>query len=92
MDKSGLHAPPAVEHKGYKAAFFGGFAFGILGAVLAAIFLRGVGIVGHKSEKRKVDSEGKGAEEDVEEDGVEALHVGDAESQVSATGDLGKSR
>ena len=35
---------------------WGGFAFGIFGAILAAIFLRRVGIVGHRPEE-KLDEE-----------------------------------
>lgn len=36
---------------------WGGFAFGVLGATLAALFLRGVGIVGHTQQKSENEDE-----------------------------------
>ena len=50
VDKSGLNAPRAAQLDAYRAAMWGGFAFGILGAILAALFLRHVGIVGHRGD------------------------------------------
>lgn len=37
---------------------WGGFAFGVLGATLAALFLRGVGVVGHTQQKSEDEDEG----------------------------------
>lgn len=85
VDNSGLHAPPSVEEKGYKAAMWGGFAFGVLGTVLAAIFLRGVGIVGHQKQKVEVgvEADNVGRMEEVED---EAEELDDEESQSTAAG------
>ncbi|KAI0077783.1 MFS general substrate transporter [Panus rudis PR-1116 ss-1] len=41
-------SPLHAQELAYKAAMWGGFAFGAFGAILAALFLRGVGIVGHR--------------------------------------------
>lgn len=49
VNKSGTNAPLSVQLDAYKDAMWGGFAFGIIGALLAIAFLRGVGIVGHKT-------------------------------------------
>lgn len=72
MDSSGLHAPSHIQEKGYKAAMWGGFAFGILGAIMAAVFMRGVGIVGHRPEDFETEGDIKGKTEgrtsDMEED------------------------
>ena len=66
---------------------WGGFAFGMFGAVLAAVFLRGVGVVGHK--KQKVDAEGKGQEERIEEsESEEQDSTGDSASQLTAAGPM----
>ena len=50
VDKSGLNAPRPAQLDAYRAAMWGGFAFGVLGSLLAALFLRHVGIVGHRAD------------------------------------------
>ncbi|KAL0565729.1 hypothetical protein V5O48_016292 [Marasmius crinis-equi] len=45
-------APPHVQLKSYHAAFWTTFAFGVLAALLAVVFLRGVGIVGQSGSKK----------------------------------------
>ncbi|KIP11053.1 hypothetical protein PHLGIDRAFT_173914 [Phlebiopsis gigantea 11061_1 CR5-6] len=57
VNKSGTNAPRSAQLDAYKAAMWGGFAFGIIGAVLAALFLRHVGIVGHQKEDDIPDEE-----------------------------------
>ena len=57
MDKSGTNAPYSAQENAYKAAMWGGFALGILGTLLAALFLRGVGIVGHNGDDDILDEE-----------------------------------
>jgi len=42
------NAPPEAVLAGFKSAQWGGFGFAILAALLGAVFLRGVGIVGHQ--------------------------------------------
>ena len=56
MNKSGTNAPYFAQLDAYKAAMWGGFAFGVLGSLLAVLFLRGVGIVGHRPEEN-IDEE-----------------------------------
>ncbi|EIM80449.1 MFS general substrate transporter [Stereum hirsutum FP-91666 SS1] len=58
--------PKAALLGGYKGAHWTAFAFGIAGTVMGILFLRGVGIVGHKKTKLRdrtaeegVDAEGK---------------------------------
>ncbi|KAK7691166.1 hypothetical protein QCA50_006269 [Cerrena zonata] len=46
------HAPRDAQEHAYKAAMWGGFVLGCIGAILSAVFLRGVGIIGHKPEPR----------------------------------------
>ncbi|TDL21098.1 efflux transporter [Rickenella mellea] len=46
-------APAPAQLKSYRAAQWTAFAFPIFGAILAVIFLRGVGIVGHKTPSKK---------------------------------------
>ncbi|KAI0791229.1 hypothetical protein C8Q75DRAFT_890634 [Abortiporus biennis] len=48
--------PPPTDATPYKTAMWGGFAFGICGPLLAAVFLRGVGIVGHRDTDTKTDN------------------------------------
>lgn len=56
VNKSGTNAPYFAQEDAYKAAMWGGFVFGVLGAVLAALFLRHVGVVGqHRTDS--VDEE-----------------------------------
>jgi hypothetical protein len=50
VNKSGTNAPYSAQLDAYKGAMWGGFAFGLVGALLAALFLRHVGIVGHRPE------------------------------------------
>jgi len=49
VNLSGTNAPRFAQLKAYRAAMWGGFAFGVFGALLAAVFLMSVGIVGHTS-------------------------------------------
>ncbi|KAF8836185.1 efflux transporter, partial [Paxillus ammoniavirescens] len=48
VNSSGSNAPQSAELLGYRSAQWSGSAFPILAAILAIIFLRGVGIVGHR--------------------------------------------
>ncbi|KAI0636359.1 efflux transporter [Trametes polyzona] len=48
VNMSELNAPRAAQLVAYKDAMWTGFAFPLFGALLAVLFLRGVGIVGHK--------------------------------------------
>lgn len=48
VNKSGTNAPWDAQLAAYKDAMWGGFAFGVIGAALAAVFLRKIGIVGHR--------------------------------------------
>ncbi|OCH86167.1 efflux transporter [Obba rivulosa] len=45
---NGTNAPRSAQLVAYKDAMWTGFAFGIAGSVLAAIFLRNIGIIGHR--------------------------------------------
>lgn len=58
VDKDGLGAPRAAQESAYRAAMWGGFAFALLGAVLAAVFLSSVGVIGERkpSSKQTVQS------------------------------------
>lgn len=58
VNKSGTNAPYSAQKDAYKAAMWGGFAFGVVGTLLAAVFLRHVGIVGHRKQDDNVDDEG----------------------------------
>ena len=57
VNKSGTNAPLPAQLDAYKDAMWGGFAFGMIGAILAVLFLRGVGIVGHRKDAPAADSE-----------------------------------
>lgn len=57
VDTSGTNAPRSAQLDAYKATMWGGFAFGVLGAVLAAVFLRSVGIVGHNAKSDEAADE-----------------------------------
>ncbi len=59
VNKSGTNAPYLAQESAYKDAMWGGFAFGIIGALLAATFLRHVGIVGHKEGPKGSNDEEK---------------------------------
>ncbi|KIJ11533.1 the Drug:H+ antiporter-2 family [Paxillus involutus ATCC 200175] len=48
VNSTGTNAPQSAELLGYRAAQWTGSGFPILAAILALIFLRGVGIVGHR--------------------------------------------
>ncbi|KIJ62934.1 hypothetical protein HYDPIDRAFT_73435, partial [Hydnomerulius pinastri MD-312] len=48
VNSSGSNAPQSAELQGYRSAQWAGAAFPLLAAILAAIFLRGVGVVGHR--------------------------------------------
>lgn len=49
------NASSRTQEWAYKSAMWGGFAFGLLGALLAVCFLRGVGPVGHAKSRRAID-------------------------------------
>ncbi|KAI0781757.1 major facilitator superfamily domain-containing protein [Abortiporus biennis] len=77
--------PPPTDATPYKTAMWGGFAFGICGSLLAAVFLRGVGIVGH----RNTDTETKdksSTDGDVNER-LEEKRDFDEEGEVGMKGD-----
>ncbi|KAI6037704.1 major facilitator superfamily domain-containing protein [Pisolithus marmoratus] len=57
LNSTGSNAPLAANLKGYRAAQWTAAAFPLLAAILAALFLRGVGIVGHDRHKDARDSE-----------------------------------
>ncbi|KAL0949753.1 hypothetical protein HGRIS_009791 [Hohenbuehelia grisea] len=57
VDATGSNAPPQARLNGYRAAQWTAFAFGILATILAVIFLRNIGIVGHEGGPRKYDAE-----------------------------------
>ncbi|KAJ7587489.1 putative efflux transporter [Mycena floridula] len=52
-DPSGRNAPRSAQLSSYKAAQWTAFGFGVLATLLAVIFFRGVGIVGHREGKGK---------------------------------------
>ncbi|OJT07816.1 hypothetical protein TRAPUB_1299 [Trametes pubescens] len=51
------NAPRPAQLVAYKDAMWAGFAFPLCGAILALLFLRGVGVVGHKTGPKVVDSD-----------------------------------
>ncbi|OJA19939.1 hypothetical protein AZE42_08044 [Rhizopogon vesiculosus] len=59
VNSDGTNAPQSAQLKGYQSAQWAVVAFALMAALLAAIFLRSVGIVGHKTVKviRHVDSD-----------------------------------
>ena len=57
VNKSGTNAPLPAQLDAYKDAMWGGFAFGMIGAILAVLFLRGVGIVGHRKDTPPAEHE-----------------------------------
>ncbi|RPD55048.1 efflux transporter [Lentinus tigrinus ALCF2SS1-6] len=70
LNEEGTNAPKDAQLTAYKDANWTGFAFAMVGALLAAVFLRGVGVVGHR--KSDADSE-KTAREDPDENDHEAV-------------------
>lgn len=48
VNQNGTNAPSSAQLTGYKDAMWMGFALGMLGTILAVLFLRGAGIVGHR--------------------------------------------
>ncbi|RPD69738.1 efflux transporter [Lentinus tigrinus ALCF2SS1-7] len=70
LNAEGTNAPQDAQLTAYKDANWTGFAFAMVGALLAAVFLRGVGVVGHR--KSDADSE-KTAREDPDENDHEAV-------------------
>ncbi|TFK84649.1 hypothetical protein K466DRAFT_219196, partial [Polyporus arcularius HHB13444] len=64
VNVDGTNAPRDAQLTAYKDANWTGFAFAMVGALLAVIFLRGVGVVGHRGSD--ADSE-KTAREDPED-------------------------
>ncbi|KAI8995706.1 efflux transporter [Trametes punicea] len=63
VNKSGTNAPRPAQLVAYKDAMWTGSSFGFAGAILALIFLRGVGIVGHRKEA-EVKSEATAMDQD----------------------------
>ncbi|KAG2354796.1 major facilitator superfamily domain-containing protein [Suillus spraguei] len=57
VNSSGTNAPMSAQLTGYKDAQWTGAAFALMAALLAALFLRSVGIVGHNRVIRHVDSD-----------------------------------
>ncbi|KDQ58837.1 hypothetical protein JAAARDRAFT_127904 [Jaapia argillacea MUCL 33604] len=58
-DASGMNVPLPAQLKAYEAAQWTAFGFGMLATLLAIVFLRGVGIVGHQhpNKEKETDSE-----------------------------------
>ncbi|KAI0078556.1 MFS general substrate transporter [Panus rudis PR-1116 ss-1] len=81
INQSGTNAssaPHQAQESAYRAAMWGGFAFGVLGAVLAAVFLNGVGIVGHVERKKSA----MGDSQEPESVGEEGRSRGDSATSV----------
>lgn len=57
VNSSGTNAPMSAQLVGYKDAQWTSAAFALMAALLAALFLRSVGIVGHQKVIRHVDSD-----------------------------------
>lgn len=57
VNSSGTNAPMSAQLDGYKDAQWTSAAFALMAALLAALFLRSVGIVGHSRVIRHVDSD-----------------------------------
>ncbi|KAI0636360.1 efflux transporter [Trametes polyzona] len=57
---AGTNAPREAQLVAYKDAMWTGFAFPLFGALLAVLFLRGVGIVGYKQEANGNGTESSG--------------------------------
>ncbi|PCH44103.1 efflux transporter [Wolfiporia cocos MD-104 SS10] len=53
---NGTNAPASAQLAGYRGALWTGFAIGALGAVLAIVFLRGAGIIGHTKRANRDNS------------------------------------
>ncbi|EMD33363.1 hypothetical protein CERSUDRAFT_142330 [Gelatoporia subvermispora B] len=53
----GTNAPQPAQLVAYKDAMWTGFAFGIAGSLLAAVFLRNIGIIGHKKQAAPQDAD-----------------------------------
>ncbi|KAF7789732.1 hypothetical protein EIP86_000678 [Pleurotus ostreatoroseus] len=80
VNKSGTNAPLPAQLDAYKDAMWGGFAFGMIGAILAVLFLRGVGIVGHRKDAPAPDSE---HEHEHEHDEEKTVASGGASTRAS---------
>ncbi|KAG6332969.1 hypothetical protein ID866_6122 [Astraeus odoratus] len=57
LDSSGDNAPASASLDGYRAAQWTAAGFPLLAAILAALFLRGVGIVGHDRHAKEKSSD-----------------------------------
>lgn len=57
LNSDGSNASAAAELEGYRAAQWTAAAFPLLAAILAVLFLRGVGTVGHDRRRIARDSE-----------------------------------
>lgn len=57
LNFQGSNAPLAADLKGYRSAQWTSAAFALFASILAALFLRGVGIVGHDRRRSQRDSE-----------------------------------
>ncbi|KAI0350433.1 efflux transporter [Trametes cingulata] len=57
VDKSGTNAPREAQLDAYKDAMWTGCGFGFCGAILALVFLRSVGVVGHRKQADDASSQ-----------------------------------
>ncbi|KAG1736335.1 major facilitator superfamily domain-containing protein [Suillus lakei] len=69
VNSAGTNAPRSSQLKGYKSAQWTCAAFALMAALLAALFLRGVGIVGDKKIIKDVDTDQTVAVESESKDG-----------------------
>lgn len=67
VNESGTNAPGFAQLDAYQAATWGAFGFGVAGAVLAAVFLSSVGVVGHNAKEEGAAADQEGTRTDVSE-------------------------
>lgn len=86
VNASASNTPREAQLNGYKAAQWTAFTFGALAAILAMLFLRGVGIVGHQ-DQLETDKAVTFAESvsDLESRGEEPGPVNDVEMDVPSS-------
>ncbi|KAI0956385.1 hypothetical protein AcV7_006804 [Taiwanofungus camphoratus] len=68
VNKDGTNAPAPAQLTAYKDAFWSGFAFGAFGALMAVVFLRHAGIVGHRSGGSDAESVTKATSDTIQEE------------------------
>jgi len=73
INASDTTAPRAAQLSGYRAAQWTAVGFGFCSALLAAIFLRGVGVVGHSNKDQHEKEEKRDQEDAVERIGEKPL-------------------